>query len=82
MGMEKLGTKDRFYYTYYNENKVLFEINFRNLDPYKFWILKNYKEFKGKNFFDEVETPRGAPKALISPKLDRISPFTCCFCKK
>jgi phosphatidylglycerophosphatase A len=60
MGMEKLGTKGpAFIAPITMRTKFSLSFNFRNLDPYKFWILKKLQEKKKeKNFFDEVETPR------------------------
>jgi hypothetical protein len=69
MGMEKLGTKGpAFIAPITMRTKFSLSFSFRNLDPYKFWILKITRKLKKKNFFDEVESPPGAPKALISPK--------------
>jgi hypothetical protein len=51
------------------------------MDPYK-WILKKLQEEKRKrNSVDEVKTPQGASKPLLSPKFGGISPFTC-YCYK
>jgi hypothetical protein len=45
-------------------------------------LKKLQEERIERNFVDEVKTPQGASKALISPKFDEISPCTCYCCKK